>query len=160
LAERARRLVVGLGNPDRGDDGAGRVVARRLLGRLPADVAVIEHDGEATGLLAQIEGADAVYLVDACASGLPAGGVRRLDASAAPLPEFLSDISTHGLGLAAAVELARALGVLPRRCVVYVIEGASFAAGAGLSPAVAAAVDEAAERLAGEIRTPERAGHA
>jgi hydrogenase maturation protease len=28
--------VIGVGNPERGDDGAGREVARRLRGRLPA----------------------------------------------------------------------------------------------------------------------------
>jgi len=160
VAERARRVVVGLGNPDRGDDGAGRTVARRLRGRLPEDVALVEHDGEASGLLAQIEGADAAYLIDACASGAPAGTVRRFDAARAPLPEAAFEVSTHGLGLAAAVELARALGALPRRCVVYAIEGQSFEVGAGLSPAAAAAVAEVVEQLVKEIRAPERAGHA
>ena len=40
-----------------------------------------------------------------------------------------------------AVELARELDRLPRRLVVYGIEGESFEAGEGLSPAVETTVD-------------------
>ena len=50
----AERLVVGIGNPDRGDDAVGRLVARALRGRVPADVRVVEQDGEATALLAEL----------------------------------------------------------------------------------------------------------
>ncbi|MGE0333992.1 MAG: hydrogenase maturation protease [Gammaproteobacteria bacterium] len=146
-----RRIVLGIGNPDRGDDAAGRQVARLLRWRLPEDVEVAEHDGEATALLARIEGAAVAFLVDACASGAPAGTVHRFDVSAAPLPQAAFGLSTHGFGLAEAVELARALGQLPPRCVVYAIEGASFAGGAPLSPSVAAAVADVTRRLGAEI---------
>ena len=61
--------------------------------------------------------------------------------AATPLPRGALGMSTHGFGLAEALELARALGQLPRRCIVYAIEGASFETGAPLSPEVAAAVD-------------------
>jgi hydrogenase maturation protease len=60
-------------------------------------------------------------------------------------------LSTHGFGLAEAIELARALGGLPPRCVVYAIEGSSFEEGAALSPPVVAAAAEVARRLCGEI---------
>jgi hydrogenase maturation protease len=89
--------------------------------------------------------------VDASASGAAAGTVRRLDARAGPLPAASFALSSHGLGLAAAIELARALGQLPPRCIVYAIEGASFAAGAPLTPAVAEAAAEVTRRIAGEI---------
>jgi hydrogenase maturation protease len=148
---RLRRIVLGIGNLDRGDDAAGRRVARLLRWILPEDIEVAEHDGEATALLARFDGAAAAFLVDACTSGAPAGTVRRFDVSAAPLPEAAFGLSTHGFGLAEAVELARALGQLPPRCVVYAIEGASFAGGAPLSPAVAAAVADVARRLGTEI---------
>jgi hydrogenase maturation protease len=112
---------------------------------------VIEHSGEATALLAEIDGAAAVFAVDACASGAPPGAVHRFDANAAPLPDLSFGLSTHGFGLAAAIELVRALGRLPPRCVVYAIEGASFEAGAPLSPAVGASVADVARRLSVEI---------
>jgi hydrogenase maturation protease len=152
---RPRSVVIGIGNPERGDDAAGRLVARRLRGKLPADVAIAEHDGESTALLALLDGADTAILIDACVSGAPAGTVRRFDASASPLPEAKFSVSTHGLGLAEAIELARALRALPRRCIVYTIEGRAFDPGAPLSPAVAAAVGETSERVRAEFALAE-----
>ncbi len=149
-----RRIVIGIGNPDRGDDGVGRLVARSLDGRLPADVEIVEVDGEATALLAHMDGAEEAYLVDACASGAAPGTVRRFDVVAAPLPQAAFGLSTHGFGLAEATELARALGQLPPRCVVYAIEGAGFEAGAPLSDAVAEAMPRVVQRLCGEIEQP------
>lgn len=153
-----RRIVIGIGNPDRGDDGVGRLVARSLDGRLPADVEIVEADGEATALLAHMDGAEAAYLVDACASGAEPGTVRRFDAAAAPLPQAAFGLSTHGFGLAEAIELARVLGQLPPRCVVYAIEGDGFETGAPLSGAVAQAMPRVVERLCGEIEQPADVG--
>jgi hydrogenase maturation protease len=144
-----RCIVLGLGNPDRGDDAAGRAVARRLRDDPPEGVTVAEADG--ADLLDRLDGADTAYLIDACVSGAAAGTVRRLDVGAAPLPEGAFGLSTHGFGLAQAVGLARALGRLPATCVVYAIEGAAFEPGAPLSPAVADAVEAVAGRLRSEL---------
>ena len=155
-----RIIVIGIGNPDRGDDAAGRAVARWLHGKLPPAVEIVEHNGEASTLLARLEGAATAYLIDAClidacASGASTGTIRRFDAGSAPLPRggFNGgfNVSTHGLGLAEAVELARALGQLPDQCIVYAIEAASFEPGAPLSPPVAAAVAQVGNRLRDEI---------
>jgi len=150
-----RTLVLGIGNPDRGDDGVGRAVARRLSGTLPEGAAVAEHGGEATGVLACIEGAHTVFFVDACASGEPPGTIHRFDVAAAPLPAAAFALSSHGFGLPEAVELARTLGTLPPAAVVYAIEGGGFDTGAALSPAVEAAVAEVADRLSREIAAME-----
>jgi hydrogenase maturation protease len=147
----ARPRVIGIGNPDRGDDAAGRLVARALCAHLGDDVEILEHGGEATGLLERLEGAEVAVIVDAAVSGAAPGTIRRFDARAAPLPQTLSDLSTHGFGLAGAIELARALGELPRCCVVYAIEGGSFEPGARPSPEVEAAVQEVAGLIAGEL---------
>jgi hydrogenase maturation protease len=56
------------------------------------------------------------------------------------------------MGLADAIELARALGALPPRVVAFGIEGRSFAAGSELTPEVEAAVDEVAESILEEVR--------
>lgn len=146
-----RRIVIGIGNPDRGDDAAGRSVVRLLRPLLPDDVAVTEHDGEATSLLAQLDGADAAFLVDACASGGPVGTVYRFDTAAAPLPAGGFGLSTHGFGLSEGIELARALGQLPRCCIVYAIEGGCFETGAALSPQVRISVVDVVHRLLAEI---------
>jgi hydrogenase maturation protease len=115
---------------------------------------ITEHDGEAAALLSLLDGASEAFLVDACRSGSPCGTVRRIDVAqvaAAPLPRGVFGVSTHDFGLAEAIELGRALGQLPSRCVVYAIEGGSFEAGAPLSAAVAAAVAAVAGRLHAEL---------
>jgi hydrogenase maturation protease len=147
----ARALVIGIGNPDRGDDGAGRAIAQRLQGLVPKDVEVLEHDGEATALVARLDGAPAVLIVDACQSGAHAGTVHRFEAHRAPLPAAQFGLSTHGFGLASAIELARALSQLPQPCIVYAVEGKCFEPGAGLSPPLTAAIDTIASRILAEL---------
>ena len=55
------------------------------------------------------------------------------------------------MGVADAIELARALGELPVRCVVYAVEGQSFETGAPLSARVEAAVFEVERRVRAEF---------
>jgi hydrogenase maturation protease len=151
VSDTARQVAIGIGNLERGDDAAGRIALRELRGRLSADVALIEESGEASELLATMEGAGAAYLIDACVSGAAPGTIHRFDAAVSPWPRALRSCSTHGLGLAEALELARALGMLPHRCVVYAIEGAAYDLGAPLSAPVRAQIDTLAARLAAEI---------
>ena len=70
-----RPIVIGLGNPDRGDDAAGRVVAQILKSRGARGYDVVEARGEATEILALFEGRENVTLIDACVSGAPAGAL-------------------------------------------------------------------------------------
>ncbi len=144
-------LVIGLGNPDRGDDGVGRVVAQNFRRVAPAGIAVREHDGEASGLIALLPAELPVVIIDAARAGGTAGRIHRFDAGAGPLPAELGAWSSHGLGLAQAIELARVLGRLPRCCIVFAVEGASFALAAGLSPAVAAAAQALPAQILAEL---------
>jgi hydrogenase maturation protease len=147
----SRVVVLGIGNIERGDDGAGRQTARLLRHMLLERAEISELDGEATTILAKLEGADAAYLIDACVSDVPAGTVHRIDAKEGELPQAYSDVSTHGFGLVAAVELGRTLGQLPPRTIVYAIEGECFDPGAPLTEAVVAATVAVADRIRLEI---------
>jgi hydrogenase maturation protease len=93
------------------------------------------------------EGADSAVVIDAVASGAEPGTLHRFDASAEAVPTRFFRSSTHAFGVGEAIELARALGKLPRRVVVYGVEGGEFAAGGQLSPSVAAAVEPAAKAV-------------
>jgi hydrogenase maturation protease len=147
----APSLVIGIGHLDRGDDAAGRIVAARLRERAPADVEIVETDGEAAKLLDLMEGRDRVVIVDACLSGATPGAIHHLDANAGPLPRRMFAMSSHAIGLVESIELARTLGALPAHCRVLAIEAARFDLGAGLSPPVATAVDEAVERVLADL---------
>jgi hydrogenase maturation protease len=152
MTQTARVLVVGVGNPDRGDDGIGPLVVRQLLGRVSRDVAIIARSGDALALIDDWEGRDAVILVDAAAPGGTPGSIHRIDLLRDALPPELSLSSTHGFGVAEAVGLADALNLLPAQLIAYAIEGANFDPGAPISPQVAAVADEVASRVAAELR--------
>ena len=75
----------------------------------------------------------------------------RREAGEQELAADLFRASTHHLGLADAIELARALGRLPAATVVYGIEGTRFEAGDGLTPEVAAALPRVAAAVRAEV---------
>ena len=140
-----------VGNPWRCDDAAGLKVASLLRGTLPAGVELLEREGEPTALIDAWEGANVLWLVDAVSSGAEPGTLHRLDASEHELPQDLFRRSTHHVGVAEAVELARVLGRLPERTIVFGIEGGSFEIGDELTPAVAAAIDHTADAVRAEV---------
>lgn len=112
---------------------------------------MIAREGEPTGLIDTWEPSDEVWLVDAVSSGAAPGTVHRIDASERGLPAEIFRASTHHLGVPEAVELARALGRLPRRVIVYGVEGADFDAGRGITPEIAAAAEQVVEAVREEV---------
>ena len=155
---KARVVVIGVGNPYRRDDAAGLVIAQRLRPKAPGHVTVMEHEGEPTALLEAWRDARAVVLIDAVFSGAEAGTIHRLDAQAARIPQELFRYSTHAVSVAEAIELARVLGQLPPKLLVYGIEGKDFSAGVGLSPEVEGRVAELVERVLQELPDAAEAG--
>lgn len=144
-------MVIGVGNLDRGDDAVGRLVASALRVTVPEGVIVVESDGDPAAIMDAWAGAGLAVVIDAMVSGAPPGTVRRFDATDDPLPAAVDLASTHGLGAAEAVELARSLGRLPDRLLVYGVEGISFHPGAPMSGPVAAAVEVARGMVAAEV---------
>ena len=127
-------VVIGLGNTMRHDDAAGIEVVRLLGARARAlRIAAIEQHGEPLALLELWEHAHAAVVIDAVRSGAAAGTIHRVEASARSLGPLAASASTHAVGLDTAIELARTLGRLPSRVVVFGLEGARFDLGRGLS---------------------------
>lgn len=143
-------LVIGVGNDFAGDDAAGRLVARALAGAAAFDVA--ETHGAAADIVTLMEGRARVLIVDACRSGAAPGMVHRLDAGAGALPGWLRSVSSHGIGVAEAVALARVLGTLPGHVEIWAIEGAAFGTGDTVTAAVDAAIRSVAASIADGFR--------
>lgn len=142
-----RVVAVGVGNAYRSDDAAGLAVAERL--RADADgMEVVACAQEPLRILDAWNGADLALVVDAVSSGAAPGTIHRFDATERAVPARVFRGSTHALGVGDAIELARTLGRLPGRVLVYGIEGETFTTGERLSPAVEAAV----EPLVSELR--------
>lgn len=139
-------LILCCGNSDRGDDAAGSLVAKSLSA---LHIEARTCSGEASELLNLWSGSDDVLLVDAVMTGAPPGTIHFWDATKTKLP-FASTESTHGFGLADAVELARALRLLPARLRVYGIEGIDFELGKVACSAVQRGAAEVAHKIATE----------
>ncbi|HWJ50246.1 MAG TPA: hydrogenase maturation protease [Solirubrobacteraceae bacterium] len=143
-------MVIGVGNDLRADDAAGLEVARRL--RDEPGIAVNVHGGEAIDLLELWSGTDAVVLVDTMRTGEATGTIHRFDATSNPVPLPLRGCSSHAIGVAEAIELARTLGSLPQHVIVYGIEGARFALASELSDEVEQTIDPLADAVREEAR--------
>ena len=138
-------LLIGVGNPMRGDDGIGPEVASRVahLGVPGVEVvveaeplAILEHLREPAAQLG-------VVVVDATPPGGRPGRVLVHPVGEERLVGRDSPFGSHGLGVAHAVELARSLGLLPPRLTLVGVEAESARLGTGLSAAVLAGLDDA-----------------
>ncbi|HVP49348.1 MAG TPA: hydrogenase maturation protease [Bryobacteraceae bacterium] len=137
-------LILGIGNADRADDAAGVLVARRLWA---LGIDAREHTGDPLALIDAWDGAGEAILIDSVVSGAAPGTITKWDAGKTPLPPDRFCCSTHAFGLAEAVEIARSLGRLPARLLIYGIEGARFELGGAPSVEVADAVERVAQEI-------------
>lgn len=139
--------VICVGNPYRRDDGVGLAVLRELAG-VPG-VTAVEATGDAASLLSLWADEPQVVLVDAISAGAPPGTVHELHCRDGrwTVPPPSAPASTHGLGVAAAIELGRALGQLPREVTLLGVEAGDCGHGEGLTAPVAAAVPEVVRRI-------------
>jgi hydrogenase maturation protease len=143
-----RSRVVGLGSPF-GDDRAGWEAVALLREALPPG-ARAEVASDPLAVLDKPPGCEILVVIDACRGAGPPGSVHRFGW---PDPRLgaAGAVSSHGVGLAAALELAGTMGRLPARVVVFAVEGASEVLSDGLSRAAAAAIPEVAARVLAEL---------
>jgi hydrogenase maturation protease len=147
-----RTVVLGLGNPLLTDDAAGLAVAgelaRLLVGRPIAGVEVATSTRGGFELIDLLTGFDRAVIVDALITTAPCPGrVHRLGPGQVAGSARL--IGSHDIGLAGALDLARALGVtMPASVIVLGIEAADVTTFAETpTPAVAAAIGRLAREL-------------
>ncbi|CCQ89955.1 putative Hydrogenase maturation protease HycI [Nitrospina gracilis 3/211] len=154
MTESPHILVLGIGNLWRGDDAAGRHAARRLAERISShNVAVREVEGEGAAVMEALEGFDAAILVDAVESGASPGTVHCWDVSTESMNAKFLRCSTHNFSVHDAVEMARALGKLPPRVIVFGIEGKTFSPGQGMAVEVETSMDSLVSRVLEQIHT-------
>lgn len=141
-------LILGLGNPLRGDDGVGPQVVEALTGQgLSPDVEVMDGGTPGLGLLHLLEGRRRVILVDAAEIGRAPGSVARFRPEEALLGESREGASLHSSGVADALALARALGLALPEMVVFGVQPARLDWGLDLSPEVRAAVAQVVQAV-------------
>ncbi|WP_372522617.1 hydrogenase maturation protease [Sulfuricaulis sp.] len=153
--------IIGVGSPF-GDDRLGWVAAESLqrssvLNSLePGRIAISIMDRPGAMLLALWDEADHVILMDGVRSGAVPGTRHRL--TAGDVTDTCIPATSHGFGIAAALQLAQVLENLPNRLLLRGIEMDVCCTGFTLSAAVTAAmphfvreIEEETLALAGAI---------
>jgi len=151
-------LVIGLGNPLRGDDGVGPRVVRELDRRgLPEGVTALDVGTGGLDLLRVLEGRKHVVLVDAADVGREPGQFVRFRPDQARLVFAGDRLSLHHAGLGEVLALADALGRALPEMVIFGVQPAEVAWGEGLSPAVEATLPILIDAVLEEINSKQRA---
>jgi hydrogenase maturation protease len=146
----AKTLIIGYGNPLRGDDGLGWHAAETLaavLQNVPAEVMTCH---QLTPELAErISGADLVVFIDAGRQA-PAGKIfsRPVSPDEAPPPAL-----SHELTPATLIAWTQRLYQTCPEAILFSVAGSSFECAEELSPPVAAALPDLVARICAWVRT-------
>lgn len=145
-----RSLVLGIGNILLGDDGVGiRLVERlRSAGAFPG-TDCIDGGTLGFGLLAHLEQADAMLVIDAAELDAAPGTIRVFEDEA--MDRYLASPrrrSVHEVGLSDLLDMARLQDCLPRRRALLCIQPAHVDWSGALSEPVVAALPSADSRIA------------
>ena len=147
-----RLQIIGLGQALAGDDGVGLAVLHALRAQpLPSDVELLTI-ADPSALVDLFASDTAILLLDAVL-GEPAGEIAELTPEALSARPPLS-VSSHGLGIPQAIGLARALaegGPMATIRIIAVTIARPERYARGLSPAVAAAVPRAMQRVLAHV---------
>ena len=134
-------VVIGLGNPLMGDDGAGIIALERLVADWALDgVELVDGGTWGMSLLPSIEDADRVIFVDAIVAGGVAGDVTVLERDRLPI-YFTRALSPHQTDLRDVLAAAELRGTMPDDAVAIGVEPESVALGTALSVVVWDAID-------------------
>jgi hydrogenase maturation protease len=136
-------LVLGVGNLLLMDEGVGVRAIEALLEKfeIPPEVDLVDGGTAGMELLGQLQDRDALIILDAVNCGKPAGTVVRMEGPQVPAL-LRRKISPHQLGLSDLLAAARMTDRLPPRLVLFGIQPKEMDTGLGLSPEVAASLQE------------------
>lgn len=146
-------VVLGLGNVLRRDEGLG-IRALELLQRrytVPDNITLVDGGTLGLDLLAYVEGAEHLLVLDAALTDDPPGTLLRIAGAAIPA-YFGLRTSPHEVGLADLLAVARLRGTEPREVVVLGMQPEALELGWGLSTTIAAKLDMLVEAAAAELR--------
>ncbi len=88
---------------------------------------------------------------DAAVTGCAPGTVIRCEGDSLPTDEACRFTSTHSFGVLDAIEMAKHLGSLPQRVIIYGIEAARTGAGDTMCEEVSRAIDEVVAEVREEV---------
>jgi len=153
-------LVLGIGNLLWADEGFGVRAAERLAAthQLPDGVQVVDGGTQGMYLLPLITSASRLIVLDAVDLGLPPGTLVTLRDEEIPRLMGSRRLSLHQTTFLDVLAAAALTGGSPQAIVLVGVQAGDLEAfGAGLTPAVAARIDDAVEVVVSQLaawRTP------
>lgn len=155
MPDNAHTLVLGLGNPLRGDDGVGPAVIAALHSQgAPAGVTLLDGGTAGLEMLLLWEGYARVIVVDSAEIHSPPGRWQRVDLSQTRLSRHPLTGTLHTAGLAEALALAEALDRQPPELILFGVQPHSLAWEAGLSLPVTAALPDLCRAVRDSAESP------
>lgn len=147
MPEALPRLIIGIGNPSRGDDALGPLCIERLEQLALPDTELLTDFQLQVEYALDLAGRSEVIFVDAAASGAAPFTY------AAVTPGADRSYSSHAVSPSALLAACRNIGEpLPATAQVLAVRGYRFELGAPLSAAAARHLDQAVEFLARHCR--------
>ena len=151
-------LVLGIGSPFQ-DDQLGWVVIKRLqessrlqtFSSLQLQLKCVDRPG--LQLLNLMQDAHIVFLIDALKLGSPIGSLHCLEADILESQDWVCNVpSSHAIGIVEALQIGRALDLLPAEFLLYGIEiGMIASQHFNLSPVIADAIEELVRQLEQDV---------
>ena len=149
----APTIVLALGNPQRGDDGAGPAVLERLgAAGVPAGVELIYGGLAGLETTLHLQHRRRAIILDAADFGATPGTWRRVRLDDVTLESPEAAPGLHAAGLREALLLGEALGILPPEVILYLIQPGPLGWEAALSDGVRSSLDPIAAAVATELR--------
>lgn len=149
--------VIGCGNPNRSDDGAGPEVLRLLrsdaaVANVADHVRLLDAGTDGMAVMFAARGCDMLIIVDACQSGAEGGAVFEVPGHELEQPPR-SSFTLHDFRWDHALFAGRQMfrREFPSQVKVFLIEAENLGLGIGLSEKVLRAVQEVAGRIRGIV---------
>ncbi|MGA2819658.1 MAG: hydrogenase maturation protease [Anaerolineales bacterium] len=149
----ADTLIMAIGDPLRADDGAGAAVLEGLRKSrgLPMAVHLLDAGTGGLDITLTLGETSRAIIVDAADLGLRPGTWTRLCGDALRRFGQRAGNSTHSAGLAEALAIGEALGLLPKELVVYAIQPGDLSFREGLTSPVARAIPQVTSAILAEV---------
>jgi hydrogenase maturation protease len=154
----ARIAIIGCGNPNRLDDGAGQEVLRLLRSALDdgrEGIRLLDAGTDGMAVMFAAKACQSLIIVDACRSGAEAGAIFEVPGAELEQPPPDS-FNLHDFRWDHALHAGRKIfrQDFPTDVTVYLIEAETVAFGIGLSERVAAAAARVAEKIRDRLAAP------
>ncbi len=143
--------VVGVGNPWRGDDAIGWAVIDTLEGKIDAGAVLYKVQGSLFEIIDLLQMHEHLYLIDAWKADLPIGSWQRHDAKKCVFAKEGQPASSHGLGVAEAIAIAKNLDQMPASVVIYAVCAKEYGIGQKMDPQLKESIEHVAQAICKEV---------